>query len=132
MLPQQRDHQMRRTIAFLWQQHRVLLVAFALGGAATLFFAIRLVAFWVYWSDPDHHRMPLEGWMTVGYVARSWQVPPEAVYALIPADLVPGTPQTLAELATQTGQDLPALIARLEPALAALPANPEAPPEAPP
>lgn len=109
---------MRRHLAYLWGHHRILLAVFALGGAATLFFAVRLVAFWLYWAAPDHDRAPLEGWMTVGYIARSWQLPPEEVLALTGSTLEGGRPMTLAAIAAANGESLPALIARLEAALA--------------
>ena len=109
---------MHRPLAYLWAQHRLLLVVFLLGGLATLFFAVRLVVFWIYWADPSHHRAPLEGWMTVGYVARSWDLPPEEVMALAGGDPAAGRPVSLATLAAANGESLASLVARLEAALA--------------
>jgi hypothetical protein len=109
---------MRHQFAYLWSQHRFLLVLFLIGGTATLFFAVRLVAFWIYWAEPAHHRAPLEGWMTVGFVARSWHLPPEEVLALTGVALDGGRPVTLAALAAANGESLSTFIARLETALA--------------
>lgn len=36
----------------LWRQYRLLSIAFLLAGALTAFFAVRLVASWIYWNDP--------------------------------------------------------------------------------
>lgn len=114
---------MSARVTYLWRHHRLLLAVFLLGGVATLFFAVRLVVFWLYWADPAHQRAPLEGWMTVGYVSRSWSVPPEEIIALIDPAAAGQRPFTLAELAAARGEPLSALIARLEPALSALAAG---------
>jgi hypothetical protein len=117
---------MPSALAHLWHHHRLLLLIFAAGLAASLLFAVRLVAFWVYWANPDHLMLAPEGWMTVGYLARSWEVSPDTLLAIIPAERTPGEPPTLAELAESRGESLPDLIARLETGLRA--ATPDAPP----
>ena len=57
----------------LWQTHRLLLIAFTVAAALTLFFAIRTTAFFIYWSN--HQNVEIEGWMTIGYVAHSYRRP---------------------------------------------------------
>ncbi|MGB8622641.1 MAG: hypothetical protein WCD16_07470, partial [Paracoccaceae bacterium] len=66
-------------LAYLWRRHRIALSAFVLAAAAALFFALRFTIFWIYWSDPTHREMAIEGWMTPGYVAHSYHVPPQVV-----------------------------------------------------
>jgi hypothetical protein len=108
---------MRDSLSWLWRHHRILVLICALGAAASLFFAVRLVVFWLYWANPDHHRAPLEGWMTIGYVARSWKVPPEVLLDLAAPGQRGGRPLTLADIAAAGGEPLSALIDRLESAL---------------
>ena len=89
----------------------------ALGVA--VFFAVRLTLFTIYWADPAHREQAIEGWMTPGYVARSWDVPPEVIRAALPppSDLHPGTRPTLDRIAEDAGIPLPDLIAALTAAI---------------
>ncbi|MFC2969058.1 hypothetical protein [Acidimangrovimonas pyrenivorans] len=107
------------TLARLWRHHRLSLVAFVLAAGLTLFFAIRMAVFSVYWSDPAHHNQVPQGWMTPRYVARSWQVPPETVTAVTGPLQAKGHPMTLEQIADAQGVPLTDLIARIEAALAA-------------
>lgn len=63
----------------LWQNAPiatiVLLVSLAIAGL----FAVRSVALWVYWQDPQHRAQAIEPWMTPKYIAHSWGVPPNVV-----------------------------------------------------
>lgn len=79
-------------------------------------FAVRLTIFTIYWADPAHRNQQIEGWMTPGYVARSWDVPPEVLRAALPPlpDARPGSHPTLARIAAAEGIALPELIARLQ------------------
>ena len=63
----------------LWRDHRLLTAAFLLAVALTTFFAVRLVASWIYWNDPAHRDAEIAPWMTPRYVAHSWRLPPEIV-----------------------------------------------------
>ena len=100
------------------RHHPILATLFALALVATLLFAVRLGAALLYWSDPAHRDQPVAGWMTPGYVAHSWDLPPEAVQRA----LGPGTDlrgRTLDEIAAAQGRDPAALVAALEAAIAA-------------
>lgn len=61
----------------LWFEHRLLLIAFIIASLAAILFAVRLMIFTIYWSQ--HRDEPLQGWMTIGYVARSYDLPREAL-----------------------------------------------------
>lgn len=69
---------MRRFVG-LWRDNRLLVSAFVLALAVMAFFAVRTLAFWVYWADPAHRNQAIEPWMTPRYIAHSWQVPPQVV-----------------------------------------------------
>ena len=103
-----------------WRARPWLTSAFVLACAVTLFFAGRLVFYTVYWST--HREMPVQGWMTVGYVARSWGVEPRELDAAagLPAPLAKGHPQTLDEIARDRGVPLAEVIAEVETALAGM------------
>lgn len=85
-----------------------------LGAAFALFFALRLIVFWIYWSDPAHHNKRIEPWMTPGYVARSHGLEQAEISAMLA--LPPDTPRglTLQQLARMTGRDTATLIADLQ------------------
>ena len=113
------------------RQAPVLSAAFALALLATLWFGGRFVAQAVYWSDPAHQDQTISGWMTPGYVARSWRVPREVVANAL--DLpAPGAgsprPPPLEVLARERDVPLPELVAQLTASIeayrAAVPADP--------
>ncbi|MFN3575483.1 MAG: hypothetical protein ACK4TJ_00635 [Tabrizicola sp.] len=104
----------------LWRARPVLTSAFVLACAVTLFFAGRLTVFTVYWAT--HREMPVQGWMTVGYVARSWGLDPRALDAEagLPMPAIKGRPQPLSEIARDRGVPVEQVIAEVEAALARL------------
>ena len=106
-------------LARAWREHRLALTILAMGTAVALFFAVRLALFVVYWADPAHRQQSPEGWMTPGYVARSWQVPRADVAGFLGLQPDGGRPPTLAEIAAVRGEPLPALLAELQTFLAA-------------
>lgn len=62
---------------FTWRQWLVVTMFFAVIGFTGLY-AVRTKRDAVYWR---HHREePIRGWMTVGYVAHSYHVPPHVLY----------------------------------------------------
>lgn len=107
---------MKRLFA-VWSARPWLTSAFLLACAVTLFFAGRLVFYTAYWAT--HREMPVQGWMTVGYVARSWGVDPRDLDAAagLPLPEVKGRPQPLAEIARDRGVPVAEVIADVEAAL---------------
>ncbi len=101
-----------------------------LGGALLVgaFFAVRLVAFTIYWSDPAHRNQAIEPWMTPGYVAHSWGIPREALFQAIDLPPRPGHPQSIEELAAERGVSVSDLEAQVMAAIEAFrTANPMGP-----
>ncbi len=107
---------MKRLFA-AWRTRPWLTSAFLMACAVTLFFAGRLIFFTAYWAT--HQEMPVEPWMTVGYVARSWGVEPRQLDAEagLPLPEVKGHPQPLAEIARDRGVPVETVIAEVEAAL---------------
>lgn len=107
---------MNRMLA-LWRARPVLTSAFLLACAVTLFFAGRFAVYTVYWAT--HQEQPVQPWMTVGYVARSWGLEPRALDAEagLPVPQVKGHPQTLEEIARDRGVPVAEVIAEVEAAL---------------
>lgn len=103
----------------LFRRHPWLVSTLALATALALFFAVRFAIGVVYWSA--HHKEPVQAWMTVRYVGKSWGVNPRLVSAKsgLP-EPVRGHPVTLAELAKQRGVPVEAVIHEVEAAVAAL------------
>ncbi|WP_309666543.1 hypothetical protein [Tabrizicola sp.] len=104
----------------IWRARPWLTSAFLMACAVTLFFAVRIVVQAVYWQT--HREVPVEPWMTVGYVARSWGVDPRALDAAagLPLPEAKGHPQPLREIARDRGVPVDAVIAEVERAVAAL------------
>ncbi|AHM05624.1 hypothetical protein roselon_03366 [Roseibacterium elongatum DSM 19469] len=115
-----------RALPYLWAHHRPAVIAFGLALAVAVFFLIRLVVHTIYWADPAHRDQPLEGWMTPGYVARSYQVDGEVLrdaIGLAPRTVPEGRP-TLSRIAAARGIPLEQLVAEIEAALVAAGAGP--------
>jgi hypothetical protein len=99
------------TLKRLWRQNRWLTLAFALTLTLALIFIIRAGVFFIYWQQ--HRDEPIEGWMTVRYVARSYRVDPKIVHDAV------GLPETgpdrrpLVRIAREDGQPLDEMTARI-------------------
>lgn len=115
-----------RRMLLLWKARPVLTSAFLLACAATLFFAGRFTVYTVYWAS--HREMPVQAWMTVGYVARSWGLDGRAIDARagLPLPEVKGRPQPLSEIAAERGVPVSEVIATVEAAVAELRAEQDA------
>lgn len=109
-----------RRIWQLWRARPVLTSAFLLACAVTLFFAGQFTVYTVYWAN--HREMPVQAWMTVGYVARSWGLDGREIDALagLPLPEVKGRPQPLREIAADRGVPVAEVIAQVEAAVATL------------
>jgi len=105
-------------VRHLWQSHRWLLLGFLAALALTLFFAGRAAVFAVYWSQ--HRDEAIAGWMTPGYIAHSWQLPPEVMGAALGLSPEEGEGRrlTLAEIAADRGVSVETLAAEIEAVIA--------------
>ncbi len=105
---------MRDRLIHIWQHQRALLAAFVIAALLTLFFAVRMVVFSLYWADPAHRFQPLEPWMPLRYVSRSWQIPPGEIARAL--SLPPGSSRhlTMEDIARLTGLGLDQIEARLK------------------
>jgi hypothetical protein len=101
----------------LWRSRPILTTAFLLACALTLFFAVRFVVQAVYWSS--HQEEPVQPWMTVGYVARSWGLDPHEIDELagLPTPDVKGHSQPLSEIAKDRGVQVETVIEAVETAV---------------
>ncbi len=110
-----------KRISELWQRHRLLVIAFLIAAALTLFFAARMTMFALYWADPAHREQPLEPWMPLRYVAYSWDIPPPRLAAAL--GLPPNARQrlTIGEISRITGLTPQEIQARIEALRAAAP-----------
>lgn len=112
----------------LGRKHPFLVAAFVLAVALSIFLAGRIVLRAAYWAQ--HAELSVEGWMTPGYVARSWGVEPRALAeaAGLP---VPekGKPLTIDQIAAARGVPVAEVIAEVEAAIAMLHARDGAGPE---
>jgi hypothetical protein len=116
---------MRRLVT-LWKVRPWLTSAFLLACALTLFFFGRLVFHTVYWAA--HQEVAVQPWMTVGYVAQSWDLDAREIDAIagLPLPEVKGRPQPLSEIAADRGVPVSEVIADVEAAIQTLRAEEEA------
>ncbi|THD84259.1 hypothetical protein E7811_00425 [Aliigemmobacter aestuarii] len=86
----------------LWSRHPVLLTAFVLAAALSVFFTGRIVVKSVYWAT--HREAGIAPWMTVGYIGRSWDLDPREIDARAGLPMPErGRPLTLEEIARERG-----------------------------
>ncbi len=104
----------------LWRLRPVLTTAFVLACVATLFFAGSFAYRTAYWAL--HEEEPIQPWMTVGYIARSWDLNGREIDAVagLPLPEVKGRPQPLSEIASDRGVPVADVIAEVEAAIASL------------
>jgi hypothetical protein len=103
-----------------WRTRPWLTSAFLVACALTLFFAFRFTFQTIYWAN--HQEEPIRPWMTVGYIARSWDLDGREIDALagLPLPQVKGRPQPLSEIAQDRGVSVAEIIADVEAAVAEL------------
>ncbi len=106
----------------LWRKRPYLTSAFALACAVTLFFTVRFLASAIYWANPAHQNEAVKPWMTVGYIARSWQLDGGQINLLarLPGPKEKGHPQPLVEIAKDRGVPVADVILDVEKAIAVL------------
>lgn len=88
-----------------------------MAAAVTLFFVARITLRALFWLDPAHHDMTPQPWMTVGFIARSWQLDPAKIdtKAGFPSPGEgKGHPLTLIEIARQRGVPVAEVITEVE------------------
>lgn len=106
-----------------------MLVAFLAVLAFTGFHVVRAVNDAIYWHE--HRDEPIESWMSVGFVAHSYHVPPHVL--LMAIGLPPGPPpdrRPLGVIASAQGRSFMQLSALLQTAI--VHARPPYPPPGPP
>ncbi len=102
---------------FLIRKHPILSALFALALIGLVVFSGGFLRQALYFSDPAHRNQTLEGWMTPGYVGKSWDLPPPMVRDSLQLDetMKPrGRPMMLSEIAALQGVTLADLQARVE------------------
>jgi hypothetical protein len=107
-------------ILILWRARPWLTSAFLLACVLTLFFAGSFAYRTVYWAV--HAEEKVEPWMTVGYIARSWDLNGREIdrVAGLPLPEVKGRPQPLSEIARDRGVPVSDIIDEVEAAIEVL------------
>ena len=106
----------------VFRSHPVLVSVLVLSLLLALFFGGRFALRAIYWES--HRQEPVAGWMTVGYVGRSWGFDPREIDRVAGLPLPEnGRPFTLEEIARDRGVPVAEVIAEVEAALAKLQAE---------
>jgi len=106
---------------------KALIVLFVAVLAFTGYHAVRTVSDAIYWNA--HRDEPIERWMTIGYVAHSYHVPPHVLHQALN---LPPTPdrRPLGRIARDSGRSMTQIEAKLMYAI--VHARPPYPPPGPP
>lgn len=99
---------MRHTVSTLWQHHKFLLSGFVIAMLVAAFLLFRLVAGTIYWSN--HRDVQIEGWMTPGYIAHSYNVKIDVVLNSVGMQEIPRNRIKLEDIAQMRGVPLDDLI----------------------
>ena len=102
----------------LFGRHPYLMSVLVLSLCLALFFAGRFTLRAIYWET--HQKEPVAGWMTVGYLGRSWGLDPREIDRLAGLPLPEGRPLTLEEIAEIRSLPVTQVIAEVEAAIALL------------
>ena len=109
---------MTSKFAHLWLHHRPALILFAAAFCVVFAMGFRLIFVASHWHAPQTPPATPEGWMTPGFVARAWHLPPDDLSALLGAQSSALRGQTLAEIAELQNRPLAPYLAELGAALA--------------
>ena len=112
-----------------WKQWTVL-AAFVAVSCFTGLHAFRAVRKSIYWSR--HRDEPIRGWMSVGYVAHSYHLPPRVLYEALEFQHTPHDRRPIREIAREQHRSVQEVIAVLQEAIARARQpgpSPSAPPE---
>jgi len=113
-----------------WRQW-ALVLAFLSVLCFTGFFAVRTVRDAIYWHH--HQDEPIRGWMSVGYIAHSYHVPPHVLYQALGLPHKPPDKRPLREIARGQNRPMDEVRAVLMDAIVhARPPYPPPPPPPPP
>jgi hypothetical protein len=74
-----------------------LIIAFAVALGWSTFYVTRSVRDFLYWQE--HADEPIEGWMTIGFVAHSYHVPPHVLFLALSLPVRPPDNRPLSEIA---------------------------------
>lgn len=96
---------------------RLLWVLLVVSALATVFFTVRGVVQFVYWSDPAHRDQTLEPWMPIGFVARSYGVDREALATALDLSADPDRRLSLKDLAEMRGKGFEDIFLEVEAAI---------------
>jgi len=110
-------HPLRR-LHQIWRRHPLLFSGFAIMAVVTLFLALRIGVATLYWSAPSSRDMGIEGWMPVGYIARSWDIPRETLAEALGIEPQSAPRRSLASIAAEQGVSVDVLQARITLAIA--------------
>jgi len=99
---------------FRWQQWLVVTLFLLIAGF-TAFKAVHMAREMLYWQA--HRDEPIHGWMNVGYVARSYRVPPYILYQALGLPLEPPDKRPLRKIAHMQHRSMDEIRAALQNAI---------------
>jgi hypothetical protein len=103
----------RAAMRMIVRRHPYLTFAFLLSTLAALWFLVDFLLGVLFWDGKGHEKVA--PWMTVGYVARAWDLVPQEIDAAAGLPLpVDGRPFTLQEIADDRGVPVAEIVALVE------------------
>jgi len=98
-----------------WKHHKLLVVGFIAACVLTSLLLVSLIADLVYW--PKHRDAEMSGWMTIGYVAHSYNVEKEPLADALGVEMEIRRHLTLKSIADSEAIALPTLFEILQTAI---------------
>ncbi|WP_323036952.1 hypothetical protein [Pararhodobacter sp.] len=95
----------------------LLRTGFVIALGLTLFFGVRTTLSALYWHDPEHNDQAIAGWMPVGYIGRSWDLPREVVAEAVGVEPSRSRRLSIAQIAEERGVPVNQLIDQISTAI---------------
>ncbi len=102
---------MIKKIKHLWQDHRLLLLGFVIASLFTIMFLVRTIMDTVYFQNNQDRE--IEPWMPIGYIAKTYDVPPEVLLQSVGIPLDNSVRRRIRRVAQETGIPYEQLVAQL-------------------
>lgn len=98
---------MKARLATFWREHRFVFIGFVAAALLTIFFTIKIIGGVIYWSQ--HRNAELEPWMSIGYIAHSYRVPPRVLADALALTRDEAKHKPIGEIAEDAGMEFPRL-----------------------
>ena len=108
---------MRHFVWYVWKEHKVIGLLTVAATGVFLFFAGHFVAGAIHFANPANQNRPVEPWMSIRYVEKSWGLPKPVMFGIIgydPQTPHSAVPRSVGDYLAESGQTLSAFQSAVE------------------